>query len=446
MSTHTTEKLRRDADMILRAGLRAADPYRAVTEHVSIEQDILRAADTVALDLTDFDRIVVTGAGKGSAPMARALEDMLGERISHGIVCVKYDHTEPLQRIEIREAGHPVPDENGRRACMEIVDTLKAAGDRDLVISCISGGGSALLPAPVEPVTLEQKQELTRKLLAAGADISQINAVRKHLSRAKGGRLMAAAFPATVVNLALSDVIGDNPDTIASGPFVPDSSSFADAWEVLEQFNLLESVTPEILQVLQSGRDGAIPETPKHDDPIFRRCTNIIVGSNIQSLTAAKECAAELGYHTLILSSSLAGDTTEAAGFHTSLAREAHATGNPVPRPACILSGGETTVRVTGNGLGGRNQEFVLAMVEPLAEIPDAVVLSAGTDGTDGPTDAAGAAADTGSANRAAKLGLSPRLYLKENDSYHFFRQLNDLVITGPTRTNVMDMRIMLLS
>ncbi|MFZ5865552.1 MAG: glycerate kinase type-2 family protein [Thermodesulfobacteriota bacterium] len=439
------QKLRSDALEIFHACLKAADPEEAVKRFVRVRDDELGIGGGPHLRLSYYERILVVGAGKGSAPMGKAIEDLLGDRIKAGLICVKYGHGLPLRTIRIVEAGHPVPDAAGERAAAEMVSLLETAGQRDLVISCISGGGSALLPGPIPPVTLEDKQELVRLLLQVGADIHEMNAVRKHLSFTKGGNLMRAAYPATVINLMLSDVVGDDPDTIASGPFVPDRSTFQDVEEIFSRYDIADRAPAAIMQRVRDGISGAVPETPKHGEEIFQRAHNVIVGSNILSLKAGKVRAEELGYHALILSSSIEGDTTQAALVHAAVAREIEATGNPIPRPACVLSGGETTVVVKGSGLGGRNQEFGLSLVKRAAELPDTVFLSAGTDGTDGPTDAAGALVDCSSLSRAKDLGIDPESYLRDNDSYHFFEKLGDLIITGPTRTNVMDVRIVLV-
>lgn len=439
------KQLRSDAMAVLRACLDVADPESAVRSRMHLLGNVLEVIPDVEIDMSQFDRIFVVGAGKGTAPMARAVENILGDRLQGGIICVKYGHGLPLVRVESFEGGHPVPDHNGEAAAQRIGGMLKGLGLRDLVISCISGGGSALLPGVPENITLEEKQELTDILLSRGADIHEMNVVRKHVSLTKGGGLMRLAYPAFVVNLMLSDVVGDDPDTIASGPFVPDRSTFRQALSILEKYELIDKVPERILDRFQAGIEGKIPETPKEDDEIFQRARNVIVGSNFLSLKAGADRAAELGYRTVLLSSSVEGDTCEAARFHAAIAREVRATGNPIEPPACILSGGETTVVVTGKGKGGRNQHFSLSLVEAAAKIPGSLFLSAGTDGTDGPTDAAGALVDDESLERARALGLCPHAFLENNDSYHFFQPLGDLIVTGPTRTNVMDVRIILV-
>jgi len=425
--------------------LAAVEPEAAVKKFLWLEGEDLVVADTLRIPLREVDRIFVVGAGKGTAPMVKAVEAILGNRIDRGVICVKYGHGLPLKRIKVLEGGHPVPDASGQAAAQQIMDVALEADSRDLIISCISGGGSALLPAPVKGITLADKQELTSSLLACGATIHEINALRKHLSLTKGGNLMKLAYPARVINLMLSDVVGDDMDTIASGPFVPDASTYGQTLEILKRYDLVNRIPEHVVEHLRSGLAGLVPETPKRGDEIFDRVVNVIVGSNIQSLAAGREEAGKLGYNAMILSSSIEGDTAEAARTHAAIAREIRVTGNPVAAPACILSGGETTVKVVGNGKGGRNQEFALNLVHAASEIPDSLFASIGTDGTDGPTDAAGAVVDSRALARARDLGLDPVEFGRNSDSYHFFEQLGDLIVTGPTRTNVMDVRICLV-
>ncbi|MCA1959752.1 MAG: glycerate kinase [Desulfomonile sp.] len=438
-------RLRQHAMEIFDAALDAGDPVKAVKGAVRREGDELVVSD-LRIDLKKVQRVLVVGAGKATAAMAGAVEELLGDRLDLGLISVKYGHAVPLARVKVKEAGHPIPDRNGEDAARQIMELLLDAVAKDLVISCISGGGSALLPLAADPVTLNEKVELTRLLLGAGADIHEMNAVRKHLSVTKGGNLMRIAYPARVLSLILSDVVGDEPDTIASGPFAADRSTFEEALGVLEKYGLLTKAPRSIVQRLEDGAAGLVPETPKPGDEIFSRAWSVIVGSNAVSLAAAAIAAQKLGYRTMILSSRIVGDTTQAALFHAAIAEEVRATGHPIIPPACILSGGETTVTLRGNGLGGRNQEFALSLVEIAARLHNVVILSAGSDGTDGPTDAAGALVDTTTCERAVSLGLDPSLYLRNNDSYHFFEPLGDLIKTGPTLTNVMDVRIMLFA
>lgn len=439
--------LRSDAASIWAAGLRAVDPERAVLRHVRRRGGVI-AAGAFRIDLGKTGRAWVIGAGKAAAPMARALERVLGPRAAGGLLVTKHGHGFPLRRCEILEAGHPLPDEDGLAAGRRIAEFVdERIGPGDLVFCLFSGGGSALLVAPAPGITLEDKLATTRLLLNAGATIHELNAIRKHLSSLKGGGLARLLARHRVVSLLLSDVVGDSLDTIASGPLAPDSATFGDCLEILERFGLAGSVPPAVLRRFQAGARGEISETPKPGDPIFRRKENLIVGSSHQACAAAAARARRLGYHTVVLSSTLEGDTAEAAGFHMAVAREIALHGRPARRPACLLSGGETTVKVTGQGKGGRNQEFVLRCVAPLGRLPaPCVAASIGTDGTDGPTDAAGALADNRTLTRSLRFG--PGFLagaLRDNDSYRFFERLGDLIVTGPTRTNVMDLRILLV-
>ena len=436
-------ELRNDALTIFQAGLKAADPVNAILRHVKLSGDRLQVGGK-HYDLTRFNALHAVGAGKASARMAQATEQLLGDRLS-GVVNVKYGHGVPLKAVKINEAGHPLPDEAGVRGTLEILRLLDQCGEQSLVFFLVSGGGSALLPCPADGLTLPDKQQTTQILLECGAAIQEINAVRKHISRVKGGRLAKAAYPATVVSLILSDVVGDALDSIASGPTVPDASTFTDCWRVIERYRLREKLPAAVRSHLERGAKGEVAETPKPADPFFERVQNWIVGSNRLALSAAKEKAEKLGYHALILSSLIQGETREAAGIHAAIGKEILETGNPVPRPACVISGGETTVTIRGDGLGGRNQEFALAAAMGIAGSEGIVVLSGGTDGTDGPTEAAGAMVDDTTMQRAKDKGLDAERHLQANDSYHFFQPLDDLLITGPTFTNVMDLRLVLV-
>ena len=439
------ESMRRDARTVFEAALKAVDPVEAILRHVRLEDDALQVGEH-RFAFKDYDRILVVGAGKAGAPMARALEDLLGDNIADGVMVVKEGHGLPLEHIRIHEASHPVPDERGIKGAEEILSLVKAAGERDLVLCLISGGGSALLVAPAEGVTLEDKQAVTRLLLACGADIHEINTIRKHLSRAKGGGLARFAYPATVVSLILSDVIGDDLNVIASGPAVPDTSTFEDTRRVLKKYDIWHRVPASVQSRIQRGLKGDIEDTPKVGDAVFQKCYTELVGTNIQALKAAGQQAEQLGYQTLILSSTVEGEAREVVKVLTAIAKEVRDSGNPLSAPACILCGGETTVTIRGDGKGGRNQEFALAAALGLDGIENIVVLAGGTDGNDGPTDAAGAMADGRTLARAQAKGLDPLDYLRRNDSYHFFQALEDLVITGPTLTNVMDVYMVLVA
>lgn len=436
--------LRQHALELFHAALKAVDPVEAVLRYVRVSANTIQIGEH-EFAFKDYDRILVVGAGKAGAPMARALEDLLGDRISGGVIVVKEGHGLPLEHVRIHEASHPVPDERGIKGAEEILAMVSDAGERDLVLCLISGGGSALLVAPADGVTLEDKQEVTRLLLACGADIHEINTIRKHLSRAKGGGLARFAYPSTVVSLILSDVIGDDLNVIASGPAVPDTSTFEDTRGVLEKYDIQDRVPQSVQKRIEKGLKGDIEDTPKADDAVFKRCFSELVGTNLQALKAAGSKAEELGYSTLILSSTVEGEAKEVVKVLTAISREIQGSGNPLSAPACILCGGETTVTLKGDGKGGRNQEFALASALVIDGMPDVVVLAGGTDGNDGPTDAAGAIADGSTLARARSRGLDPLDYLRRNDSYHFFQPLDDLVITGPTRTNVMDVYMVLV-
>lgn len=420
-----TRQLRRHAQAIFRASLAAADPEAAVERHLG------------SLKLKQYRRIFVVGAGKAGASMAKAAERVLGKKIASGYVNVKDGHTAKLSRIELNECGHPVPDERGVQGARRIAEIAREAGENDLLVCLISGGASALLPAPVPPITLEEKQAVTRLLLASGANIHEINAVRKHISAIKGGQLARLASPATVESLLLSDVIGDDLDVIGSGPTAPDASTFGTAIGILEKYRIFDTVPASVRERLTS----TAPETPKPGATLFKNVRNTVVGSNRLALDAAAEKATGLGYRTLVLASEIEGETRDVARMHAAIAREIVRYGRPVSRPACIITGGETTVTIKGQGLGGRNQEFVLAAAIDIAGLDGVVVLSAGTDGTDGPTDAAGAIAD----GSTLKRGPEARRFLEANDSYHYFEPLDDLIKTGPTNTNVMDVRLVLV-
>jgi len=439
--------LRMDAARIWNAALRAADPEPAIRKIMKRRGNLLEIGRS-RYTLDKIRKIWVLGAGKAVAPMGRAVEAILGRFLAGGILVTKYGHNLPLKKLTVLEAGHPLPDQNRVDAAarrLTLVDSEIKPGD--LVLCLLSGGASSLLVAPAEGISLEDKVECTRLLLNGGADIYELNAVRKHLSRLKGGGLARRLHPTPVVALVLSDVVGDDLGTIASGPLAPDTSTFGDCLELLRRYQVADRVPAAVKQRLELGAAGRIKDTPKPQDPIFQNIISHFVANSGRACSAAAQAAKKLGYRTMILTSRLEGDTTEAARFHMSIAGEIVSQNRPLRRPACIISGGETTVKVRGNGKGGRNQEFALQCVKPLARLAaPCVVASLGTDGTDGPTDAAGALADNTSLTRSLKYGAQ---FLKEavinNDSYHFFKRLDDLIVTGPTRTNVMDLHLVLI-
>jgi len=445
MSKKTLKELRKDSEKIFYAGLKAADPFKAVKKFVYREGNLLKIGKN-SYPLNDFKHIYIVGAGKASAPMGKAIEIILKNRIEKGFINVKYGYVQELEKIKINQAGHPIPDEAGVKGTREIARLLRGSEKDDLVICLISGGGSALLPLPAEGIILKEKQQTTQLLLKCGASIEEINTVRKHLSRIKGGWLAKIAYPAQLISLILSDVIGDPLTAIASGPTVPDTTTYEDCWRIVKKYNLSGKFSSSVLNHLDKGRKGEIPETPKEGNPIFKRVKNIIVGSNSLAIKAAQNQAKKLGYHTLILSSFIEGETREVARVHAAIAKEILTSGNPAPAPACILSGGETTVTIKGKGFGGRNQEFALASAMKIKGMENVIILSAGTDGSDGPTNAAGAIADGTTLLRAEKIGINAQEYLKDNNSYYFFQKLKDLFITGPTNTNVMDLHLLLVS
>ncbi|MGE5138915.1 MAG: glycerate kinase type-2 family protein [Rudaea sp.] len=437
----TLDEMRADALRIYRAGLAAADPRAAVLRSLRVEGNQLRAG-RAAHDLSR-GRVVVVGAGKAGAPMAAAVEEVLGDRIAAGSVTVKYGHSGPTNKIRIEEAGHPLPDESGLRATADSLRLLEGLSEDDLVLCLISGGGSALFELLVPGVTLNDLRGLTTSLLRSGANIGEINTLRKHISQVKGGQLARAAAPAQVISLILSDVFGSPLDVIASGPTAPDTSRFADAWAIVEKYGLQHSLPRSILDHLEKGVRGEIPDTPKPGDPLFDHVTNIVIADNTVACHAAERAARELGYAVTLLSTDVEGEAREVGADLAGRARERSASAGPPP--ACLIAGGEPTVTIRGEGKGGRSQELALAATFGLAGLDRAVLLAAGTDGTDGPTDAAGAIVDGTTLRRAEMLGLDARVALEANDSYHFFEALGDLVITGPTNTNVNDLMIALV-
>lgn len=421
------------ATELQQAALEAVDPAAAIRRHVHRDAAELTVADQ-GYDLDGYERIFVIGGGKAAMPMASAIANILDERLSEGVVVTKYEHARgrSVSGIEVIEAGHPVPDENSVRGARAVADLARRATERDLVICLISGGGSALLTLPVEGMTLSDLQALTERLLRSGATINELNAVRKHCSAIKGGHLARLVAPAKLITLVLSDVIGDPLDVIASGPTVPDSTTVADARKVLGRYE-------------SRNKASVLRETPKEGDPIFRRVQNVIVGSNRLAALAAAEKARSLGFNTSLLGVYLEGEAREVANVAAALAKGIRAHGDPIPPPACLVWGGETTVTVRGEGKGGRNQELALAAALALDGWSDVLVMALATDGTDGPTDAAGAIVTGETIARAREEGLDARAALEANDSYHFFDALDALIRTGPTGTNVNDLLFVLV-
>lgn len=432
-----------DPTTILRAAVAAADPFE------SIRRCLVREGRRLSVGGRDYDlstirNVVVIGAGKAACPMAAAVEEIVGGGL-RGLVVTKAGAAKPLKSIAVREAAHPVPDRSGMAGVEAIFSQLKGLSSDDLVIVLISGGASALLPAPVEGVTLAQKQRTTRLLLESGAPIQEINAVRKHLSEIKGGRLAARLAPAQAIVLILSDVLGNDLSSIGSGPTAPDPTTFEDAVSVLRRRGVWAKLPAAVRGHLSGGARGRWPETPKPGDSAFQRIQNLIVGDNGRALEAAADAARQLGYQTLVLSSTLQGEAREVARVFGEIAREIRNHGRPIERPACVLAGGELTVTIRGKGKGGRAQEFALAGALAIHGLPETALAGFGTDGNDGPTEAAGALADGGTLRRASRVGLDPYRALAANDAYPFFRKLGDLLITGPTGTNVNDIHLLLI-
>ena len=434
---------RLDARIIFEASLAAADPILLVRRILQLDGAILQAGKRL-YDLARYSNLYVVGAGKAAAKMARAVEALLGERIAGGIVIVKHGHSIPLKKLKIVEAGHPIPDPAGIKATEAIIRLLRGTQKNDLILCLVSGGASALLSCPVVGLSLQDKQRTTQALLNCGARIQEVNAIRKHISGIKGGRLAELAYPSTVLSLILSDVIDDSMDNIGSGPTAPDSSTFADCLSIIDRYGVGHMIPLAVTTFLKKGAAGEIADTPKADNPIFQQVQNLLIGNNQLAVVAAKEKAQALGYNTLILSSSVEGEARRVAIDHVVSARDVLSSSSPVCPPACIISGGETTVTIRGAGLGGRNQEFALAAALEIDGLNGIVVLSGGTDGTDGPTDAAGGIVDGTTVQRARDQGLNARSYLERNDSYPLLKAVGDLLITGPTLTNVMDLRLIL--
>ncbi|MCW4048191.1 MAG: glycerate kinase [Candidatus Bathyarchaeota archaeon] len=437
-------KLRQDALDIIEAALESVDPRKAVNDILRIEDDVL-VIDKLRLPFDELEKIMIVGGGKASGIMVEAVESILGDQITGGNVNVLRGTKDRYQSnwVNLNPAGHPVPDEDGVQGVKDMLQSVSGLSKNDLVLALISGGGSAIMPLPAPGVALEILQDLTRKLLAAGATINELNAVRKHLSSFKGGQLARECSPARVVSLILSDVIGDPLDTIASGPTAPDSTTFQTAIDVLKKYSLWDNAAPQIRDRFELGLKGVISETSKPNDPVFDNVHNVIIANNLIAAEAASKKANELGYNSKVQSTSIDGEAKQVGELFSGIARDLINHGKPMKPPAVLVLGGETTVTVTGSGVGGRNQEVSLSSIPGLSGL-NCVILALGTDGIDGPTDAAGAMVDGASLRRAQELGLDVTEYLMDNDSYNFFKKLGDLIITGPTGTNVNDLTLIL--
>jgi glycerate 2-kinase len=441
------DRLRSVAQQLQQAALEAVEPAEAVYRVLTRVGNSILVNDR-AYDLGQYDRILIVGAGKASIPMADAVAEVLRDRLTGGVVITKYQHTDRSlhSSLRVHEAGHPVPDQNSINGARDMQDRLRDLTARDLVFCVLSGGASALMTMPAENISLEDLQATTKLLLRAGASIDQVNAVRKHLDLIKGGGLARLAGEAALISLVLSDVVGDDLSVIASGPTAPDRSTFADAWRVIDRYGLIDQLPQSARNRLELGKSNRIADTPKPGDPLFANDQIVIVGSNRLAAEAAETLAKKLNFNTLLFSTFVQGEAREVAKVAAALAKEIIASERPVKRPACIIWGGETTVTVKGQGKGGRNQELALAAAIAIDSLPNVLIEALGTDGTDGPTDAAGAIATGETLSRARDLNLDARTYLANNDAYHFFQPLNDLIITGPTGTNVNDLLFLLIA
>ncbi len=427
---------------ILGAALSAVDPKTAVLNSL-LRKNYQLEVDQEIYNLVEYDRVIIIGAGKAGQPMAEAVQQVLGDKIDIGLIIVKegYKSTNYLLKgIKIVEAGHPIPDMRGVKAAEQIIELLEDTSQRDLVICLISGGGSAVFVAPVEGVSIQDLQTLTEILLASGATVNEINTLRKHLDRVKGGQLARYTYPAKTISLILSDVVGDPLDIIASGPTVPDRSTFDDAIAVLRHYQIEDQIPASIRDYLMLGKAGMVGETPKPGEKLFINVNNFIIGSNRTASQAAYDQAIKEGFNSIILSNYLQGEASQAGRFLATILRQVASHNQPIPRPACIIVGGETTVTIRGDGLGGRNQEVALGAVAELDGLEDIAFITLATDGGDGPSDAAGAVVTGKTYQRGQTLDLDPVSFLVMNDAYNYFKPLGDLLITGPTQTNVNDL------
>jgi glycerate-2-kinase len=428
----------------LEAAIKAVDPKAIIKSKIRLKGYVLQV-NGYTFDLKKFKNIYVVGGGKASGSMAEALEEVLGDKITNGLVNIPKGSKHRTKIVRLHEASHPIPDESGVEVTRKMLEIAEKAGENDLVICLISGGGSSLMPMPRGEITIADKRRITEDLLKCGATINEINTVRKHISEFKGGWLAKKAYPATILNLILSDVLGDPLDFIASGPTVPDSTTFSDAIKVLKKYGLWDKAPESIKKVLTDGEKGLIPETPKADDEAFKKVFNVVIGNNRAASMAACETLKSEGLNTLLLTSLLEGEARHVGTVLASLAHEVLASGNPIEKPAGMVAGGETTVTVTGKGKGGRNQEIALAASLKIRGLDGVVIASLSTDGVDGPTDAAGALVDGKTIARAEAFGLRAEEFLADNNSYSFFSQLGDLILTGPTGTNVNDVSVIIV-
>jgi hydroxypyruvate reductase len=448
MRFNTLTQMREDAKSLFTAGIHAVDAYDRTKQSVHIDSEKLIVRDIFSheaiSDLSRFQRILLTGFGKVAASMAQATEELLRDRITDGVIIASKGRHPTLARSKLIEAAHPLPDENSLRGAKRLAALVSSAGEKDLILCLISGGGSALCTLPQDRITVEDLRTLTRQLLGCGASIEEINTIRKHLSQIKGGQLARLAYPATVISLIISDVIGDRIDSIASGPFAPDATTFVDAYGIMEKYALTKSIPPTVRDHIEAGLKGAAPETLKQGDPVFQNTSNLIIANNLLALRAIEHRAQQIGYSTLMLTSKLRGDTREAARIFGAMTKTLC---EKIKDKAniCLIAGGEMTVRLTGKSRGGRNCDFGLALAPLIKGMEKTVVLSAGTDGIDGSTDAAGAIIDGTTLPRLHDLGLDHQSALINHGAYSILKKSGDLLMTGPTNTNVMDIQLVLI-
>lgn len=419
---------------ILAASIQAVEPGAAVEHFVRRKGDVLTISDR-AYNLASFRRVALLGIGKASVAMSTQLAGILGARLEVGLIVTKHASDHPEFPFTILEGDHPIPDVHSFTAGEKTLQFISSLGPQDLLFCLISGGGSALVATPIEGVLPQDLKTLTSALLGCGARVDEINSLRRRLERLKGGGLVKASNGANIVSLILSDVVGNPLEAIASGPTAPDPTTRSEALGLLQKYQLPGKIPASILAALEQS-----PETPKPGDPVFEKVQNVIVGSSLLAAQAALVQAGIEGFHPYLLRLDLQGEASQAAFELATFLRQAKKTGDPVPRPACIIVGGETTVTLKGRGKGGRNTELALAAVTELADFPDVMMVNLATDGEDGPTDAAGAVVTGGTFRRAAGLGLHPGDFLDRNDSYTFFASLDDLLKPGPTGTNVNDL------
>ncbi|GAB4168839.1 MAG: glycerate kinase [Calditrichia bacterium] len=433
------------AQKVIKKALQSVHPDQAVKDAIYLNQNKLHISDK-EIDLKDHDGIYVIGMGKAGAGMAKAVEDILLPHLIGGFVITKYEHTVPTQKIEIAEAAHPVSDENTLVHTRTMLDKISGLSDKTLILTLISGGGSALLELLPDQISLQDYQKVVKELLACGADITEINTIRKHLSRVKGGQLLRQIYPRTNISLIISDVIGDPVDFIASGPTAPDSTTFRGAWNIIQSYQLTDKLPEKVIEHLKKGVNGDIPDTPKASDVIFDRNHNIIIANNLKALKVMEKEVREAGFKPVVLGNMIEGEAREVGIVLAGIAKSIEVSQYPESPPAAVIFGGETTVVLKGDGKGGRNQELAVSFLNHLTGFSrDFVMVACGTDGTDGPTDAAGGIVQHEHFSLIKERKLNPDDYLNNNNCYYFLKEINGLLMTGPTQTNVMDINLLLI-